>query len=309
MNKLTIQISPHISDRTTTQRIMLDVIVALLPTAVASVVLFGARAALVILVCVITSVLSEWVFERICKRQNTISDLSAAVTGILLAFNLPADIPIWQAVFGGVAAIIVVKQLFGGIGKNFANPAITARIIMLISFTGTMSEYAMPRLVDTVSSATPLAILSGRVAQELPSIADMLLGVKGGALGETCAVTLILGGIYLLIRKVISWHTPVAFIGTVFVFTLLLGQNPFYHVLSGGLLLGAIFMATDYATTPYTKAGKLVFGIGCGIITVAIRVWGSYPEGVSFSILLMNILVPYINKLTQTKPFGGVKTS
>lgn len=309
MSKLTIQISPHISDKTTTQRIMFDVILSLLPTAVASVVLFGARAALVIMVCVTTSVLSEWVFERICKRQSTISDLSAVVTGMLLAFNLPADIPIWQAVFGSVAAIIVVKQLFGGIGKNFANPAITARIIMLISFTGTMSRYAMPIIYDTISSATPLAILSGKTTEELPSITKMLLGIRGGALGETCAVTLILGGIYLLVRKVISWHTPVAFIGTVFVFTLLLGQNPVYHVLSGGLLLGAIFMATDYATTPYTKAGKLVFGIGCGIITVAIRMWGSYPEGVSFSILLMNILTPYINKLTKTKPFGGVKAS
>lgn len=309
MSKLTIQISPHISDKTTTQRIMLDVIIALLPTAAAAVVLFGARAALVLMVCVTTSVLSEWVFERICKRQSTISDLSAVVTGMLLAFNLPADIPIWQAVFGSIAAIIVVKQLFGGIGKNFANPAITARIIMLISFTGTMSRYAMPIIYDTISSATPLAILSGKATEELPSITRMLMGIRGGALGETCAVTLILGGIYLLVRKVISWHTPVAFIGTVFVFTLLLGQDPVYHVLSGGLLLGAIFMATDYATTPYTKAGKLVFGIGCGIITVAIRVWGSYPEGVSFSILLMNILTPYINKLTKTKPFGGVKAS
>lgn len=307
MSKLTIQVSPHIFDKTTTQRIMLDVIIALLPTAVASVVLFGARAAVVIAVCVISCVLSEFIFERICKKQNTISDLSAVVTGILLAFNLPADIPIWQSVFGSAAAIIIVKQLFGGIGKNFANPAITARIIMLISFTGTMSQYVIPDFADAVSGATPLAVLTGTSSGELPSIAHMLLGIRGGSLGETCAVTLVSGGIYLLIRKVISWHTPVAFIGTVFIFTLILGENAVYHVLSGGLLLGAFFMATDYATTPYTKAGKLIFGVGCGLITVLIRVWGSYPEGVSFSILMMNILTPYINKITAAKPLGGVK--
>lgn len=309
MSKLTIQISPHISDNTTTQRIMLDVIIALMPASVAAVVLFGMRALLVIAVCVATAVLSEWIFERICKRPNTVSDLSAAVTGLLLALNLPAEIPIWQAMLGSAAAIIIVKQLFGGIGKNFANPAITARIIMLISFTGTMSKYAFPKAVDTVSSATPLAILSGTSTDKLPSVTDMLFGLRGGALGEVCAVAIIIGGVYLLVRKVISWHTPVAFIGTVCVFTLLLGQDPLYHVLSGGLLLGALFMATDYATTPYTKSGKLIFGIGCGIVTVAIRVWGSYPEGVSFAILLMNILTPYINRLTRTKPFGGAKAA
>lgn len=307
MNQLITQVSPHIFDKTTTQKIMLDVIIALCPAAVASVVLFGPRAALVIAVCVASCVLSEWLFEKICKRQNTISDLSAVVTGILLAFNLPVDIQIWQAVFGSVAAIIVVKQLFGGIGKNFANPAITARIIMLISFPAAMSNWTLPNGVDIASSATPLSIMQGISEGELPSITNMLLGIRGGSIGETCAAALLLGGIYLIVRKVISWHTPVAFIGTVFIFTWILGGNPVYHVLSGGLLLGAIFMATDYATTPYTKSGKLIFGIGCGILTVLIRVWGSYPEGVSFSILMMNILTPYINKLTASKPFGGVK--
>lgn len=307
MSQLVTQVSPHIHDKTTTQKIMLDVIIALMPTAVASAILFGARSLLVILVCVASCMIAEWAFERICKRKNTVSDLSAVVTGMLLAFNLPVNIQLWQAVFGSIVAIIVVKQLFGGIGKNFANPAITARIVMLISFPAAMSTWALPIGVDSVSSATPLAILTGLSEGELPSMTEMLLGLRAGSIGETCTATLIIGGIYLLIRRVISWHTPVAFIGTVFVFTWLLGGQPVYHILSGGLLLGAIFMATDYATTPYTKWGKIIFGVGCGVLTVLIRMWGSYPEGVSFSILLMNIITPYINKLTHSRPFGGAK--
>lgn len=306
MSQLVMQVSPHIRDNTSTKKIMLDVIIALCPTAIASAILFGYRALIVIAVCVATAVLSEWAFEKICKRENTIGDLSAIVTGMLLAFNLPVDIELWQAAFGSIVAIIVVKQLFGGIGKNFANPAITARIVMFISFSTTMSRWVLPIGVEAVSSATPLAVLSG-TAGELPSLTNMLLGLRGGCIGETCALTLILGGIYLLIKKVISWQAPVAFIGTVLVFAFILGENPLYHVLSGGLLLGAIFMATDYATTPYTKWGKVIFGIGCGILTMAIRQWGSYPEGVSFSILLMNILTPYINKATHSRPFGGAK--
>ena len=294
-------------DRASTTRIMLDVIIALMPTAVASVILFGWRSALVIAVCVAAAVLSEWLFELICKKENTVSDLSAVVTGILLAFNLPVDIKLWQAAFGSVVAIVVVKQLFGGIGKNFANPAITARIVMFISFSSTMSKWVLPLIKgDASTGATPLAVLNGTEG-ELPPLKDMLLGIRGGCIGETCALTLIIGGVYLLVRKVITWHAPVAFIGTVFLFTLILGENALYHVLAGGLLLGAIFMATDYSTTPYTKWGKVIFGIGCGIFTVVIRKWGSYPEGVSFSILFMNIVTPFINKLTHSNPFGGVR--
>ncbi|MBO4355828.1 MAG: RnfABCDGE type electron transport complex subunit D [Clostridia bacterium] len=307
MNNLTLQISPHMHDRASTTRIMLDVIIALMPTAVASVILFGWRSALVIAVCVAAAVLSEWLFELICKKENTVSDLSAVVTGILLAFNLPVDIKLWQAAFGSVVAIVVVKQLFGGIGKNFANPAITARIVMFISFSSTMSKWVLPLIKgDASTGATPLAVLNGTEG-ELPPLKDMLLGIRGGCIGETCALTLIIGGVYLLVRKVITWHAPVAFIGTVFLFTLILGENALYHVLAGGLLLGAIFMATDYSTTPYTKWGKVIFGIGCGIFTVVIRKWGSYPEGVSFSILFMNIVTPFINKLTHSNPFGGVR--
>lgn len=257
--------------------------------------------------CVVSSVAFEWLFEKICKRKNTVSDLSAVVTGMLLAFNLPSDIEIWQAVFGSAVAIIVVKQLFGGIGKNFANPAITARIVMLVSFSGAMSKWALPNGVDSVSGATPLAVLSGASEGELPPLWDMLIGRRGGCIGETCIIALLVGFVYLVVRKVITWHTPITFLGTVALCMLLLGENVLYHLLSGGLVLGAVFMATDYATTPCTKWGRVIFGIGAGLFTVLIRMWGAYPEGVSFAILLMNILTPYIEKLTISKPFGGQK--
>lgn len=302
--QLIVSVSPHIKDKATTSSIMLDVLIALAPALVASVVIFGARALLVTAVCVAFAVGSEWVFEKIVKKPSTIGDLSAAVTGVLLAFNLPVGIPLWQAAFGSIVAIVVVKQLFGGIGQNFANPAITARIIMLLAFSRTMTTWVFP---DAVSTATPLVILKGETQQALPSLTDMFLGFRGGCLGETSALALIIGGIYLLARRVISWHTPVAFIGTVLLMTLLLGKQPEYQLMSGGLLIGAIFMATDYATTPNTDLGRIIFGIGCGLITVLIRVWGNYPEGVSFSILLMNILTPHISKLTRKNPLGGAK--
>ncbi len=203
-------------------------------------------------------------------------------------------------------AIVLVKQMFGGIGYNFANPAITARVIMLVAFSGTMTSWVVPSFVDAVSSATPLAILKAGEG-ELPTLLEMFLGARGGSLGETSCLALLLGGIYLIARKVITWHTPVAFIGTVLVLTALLGQQPLYQVMAGGLFIGAFFMATDYTTSPPTPAGKIIFGVGCGLITTAIRVWGNYPEGVSFSILLMNILNPYICVWTQPKPLGGVK--
>lgn len=312
MSNMTVSVSPHIKDKTSTKSIMRDVIIALTPALIASVLIFGMRALLVTAVCVAFSVGSEWAFEKIVKKPNTIGDLSAAVTGVLLAFNLPVGIPLWQAAFGSIVAIVVVKQLFGGLGQNFANPAITARIVMLLAFSSTMTTWVFPGLVssatpDALSGATPLVILKGETSAALPSIRDMLLGVHGGCLGETSAIALVAGGIYLLVRRVISWHTPVAFIGTVFLFTLILGEQPVYQLLSGGLLLGAIFMATDYSTTPSTNWGRIIFGVGCGLITVLIRVWGNYPEGVSFSILLMNILTPYISKLTAKKPLGGAE--
>lgn len=296
---LVVSPAPHVHSNATTRRIMLDVLIALCPAVIASAFIFGWRALLVVAFCVGVCCVSEYIFECIVKRENTVGDLSAAVTGVLLAMNLPASIPLWQAAVGSVVAIVIVKQLFGGIGCNFANPAITARIVMLISFAGSMSSFA--RRNDALSTATPLS------GGEMPSITDLLIGNHGGSLGETCAIALIAGGIYLTVRRVITWHTPVAFIGTVFVFTLILGENPIEHVLTGGLLLGAIFMATDYSTTPPTKWGKLIFGFGCGVITVLIRAFGNYPEGVSFAILFMNILTPLISNLTRRRPFGGVK--
>lgn len=300
---LLVSPSPHVRDSATTTRIMLDVIIALMPALVASVIIFGFRALAVVAVCVAVCVLSEWLFEKICKRDVTVGDLSAVVTGVLLAFNLPVTIPLWQAAFGSVVAIVAVKQLFGGIGKNFANPAITARIVMLLSFSSTMTSFVAGN--DAVSGATPLALMAADT--ELPSLADMFLGKHAGSLGETCTVALLIGGIYLIVRRVITWHTPVVYIATVFIFTLILGEDPVYQILSGGLMLGAIFMATDYSTTPPTKWGKVIFGFGCGIITVLIRVFGNYPEGVSFAILFMNILTPYISIWTRRRPFGGAK--
>ena len=309
MEKLIISTSPHIHSKVTTQSIMRDVLIALAPASVVAVVLFGLRALLNIVLCVGASVLSEFLFNLITKKKQTIVDLSACVTGLLLALNLSTKVSVWQCIVGSVFAIIVVKCLFGGIGCNFANPAITARIFLLVSFNSVVGGAAANFETDLTAGATPLTAIKEGATEALPSLLDMLLGNRGGAIGETCAIALILGGVYLVVRKVISWHTPVIFIGTVFVLSLLIQQDltlALYEVLGGGLLIGAIFMATDYSTTPINKIGKMVFALGCGIITVLIRFWGSYPEGVSFAILLMNILSPYIEKWCSKKPLGKV---
>ena len=309
MEKLIISTSPHIHSKVTTRSIMRDVLIALAPASVAAVVLFGLRALLNIVLCVGASVLSEFLFNLITKKKQTIVDLSACVTGLLLALNLSTKVSVWQCIVGSVFAIIVVKCLFGGIGCNFANPAITARIFLLVSFNSVVGGAAANFETDLTAGATPLTAIKEGATEALPSLLDMLLGNRGGAIGETCAIALILGGVYLVVRKVISWHTPVIFIGTVFVLSLLIQQDltlALYEVLGGGLLIGAIFMATDYSTTPINKLGKMVFAFGCGIITVLIRFWGSYPEGVSFAILLMNILSPYIEKWCSKKPLGKV---
>ena len=305
---MTVSVSPHIKTNANTRRIMADVLIALAPAAIAGVVIFGLRALAVLLVSVASAVLAEFLFNLICRRPNTVGDLSAAVTGLLLGMNVPSNLPIWQAAVGSVFAIIIVKCLFGGIGKNFANPAITARIFMTISF-GAMAGAAFPTVVDTVATATPLSEMKEGLTVT-PSLLDMLLGLKGGAIGEVCGAALILGFVYLLLRRVITWHAPVCFVGGVFLLTLLFSGSAevaLTHVLTGGLLIGAIFMATDYTTTPITKWGRALFGIGCALITVVIRLWGSYPEGVSFSILLMNILTPYLERWTQPKALGGAK--
>lgn len=311
MDKLILSVSPHLRAKTNTTIIMLDVVIALIPALVMSAFVFGLRALLLVAVCVASCVLAEFLFGIICKKPCTIGDLSAVVTGVLLAFNLPVGLPIWQAVIGSVVAIVVVKQLFGGLGMNFANPAIVGRIFMFLAFSGTMSNYQIPNTSgDLVATATPLVA----TGSDVPTLFNLFIGNNNGCIGETCAVALIAGGVYLIVRKVITFHIPVVFIATVFLLSLLVvpeGQNALnyalYQILSGGLMLGAIFMATDYVTSPYTKLGKVIFAFGCGLITFAIRQYGSYPEGVSFSILFMNILTPFINNWTATKPFGGAK--
>jgi len=304
MNKAKLMISPHIHCGQSTAGIMLDVLIALLPATVAGVVIFGLRSLLVIAVCLICCVGFEALFNLITKKDQTINDLSAAVTGLLLALNLPANVPLWQCGVGSLFAIVVVKCLFGGIGSNLVNPAITARVFMLVAFTE-LATPAFPTLVDSVAGATPLALGAG---ESLPSLLDLFVGLKGGAIGETCGAALLVGGIYLLVRRVITWHTPVAFIAAVYVFSFFMeGMDPvraLAMVLSGGLLIGAIFMATDYATSPSTPWGRVVFGLGCGVVTCLIRYFGSYPEGVSFAILFMNIVNPYIKAWTKFKVFG-----
>ena len=325
--KFTVSFSPHIRGSATTSRIMLDVIIAMFPAFAVSVLFFGPRAALVTAVCVAACLFFEWVFQKFVKKPVTIMDFSAVITGLLLAFNLPVTIPLWQAVVGCFVAIVLVKQIFGGLGKNFANPAVTARVVMLLAFSGTMTDWSMPMatpawvmITDAVASPTPLAVIAGNIEagislqaanQNLPNLWHMFLGLRGGSFGETSAIALLIGGIYLMIRKVITWHIPLTFIATVAALMFIAGGFDatfmLYHVLAGGLFIGAFFMATDYVTSPQTPKGRIIFGIGCGLITVVIRVFGNLPEGVSFAILLMNALVPFISRYTLTKPLGGKK--
>jgi len=303
-NKLLLSSSPHLHCNNSTTKIMLDVIIALLPATVAGIIIFGINALLVILVTVAAAVLSEYVFNLILKKKQTITDLSAVVTGLLLALNLPANTPLWQGAVGSVFAIIIVKCIFGGIGQNVVNPAITARVFMLIAFKN-MAKAAFP-VVDAMSGATPLAQFKDDGTMQ--PLKNLFLGNIGGAIGETCALALLIGGAYLLIRRVITWQIPVAYIGTVFLFVFFLEGFDFnialFQILSGGLFIGAFFMATDYVTSPSTPLGKLIFGLGAGLLTVIIRYYGGYPEGVSFAILLMNILNPYIEAWTPRKLFG-----
>ena len=306
MAKLTVSAAPHIHSGASTNRIMLDVLIALLPATVASVVIFGLKSLIVIAACVITALVGEALFNIVTKRKQTIGDLSAVVTGLLLALNLSTNVPAWQCVIGTLFAIICVKCLFGGLGCNFANPAITGRVFMLVAFSA-VAGGANPTIVDLTTSATPLEQLGKGETLELM---DLFLGLHGGAIGETCILALIIGFVYLLVRKVITWHIPVVFIATVFVLYLAFTGDVMMalsQILAGGLFIGAIFMATDYVTTPITTRGRIVFALGCGVITFIIRYFCAYPEGVSFSILIMNILTPFIEKWTAKEPLGGVK--
>lgn len=304
---LIVSTSPHFRAKEDTASIMRDVVIALIPALIAAVCIFGFRVLIVTAVSITAAVVSEYVYEKICKRAITIGDWSAVVTGTLLAFNLPVSIPLWQVAVGSVISIVVVKQLFGGLGRNFANPAIVGRIVLILSFSKTMTIWTFP---DGVSTATPLAIMKSGGVDGLSGW-NLFLGYVGGCFGEVSALALLIGFVYLLVRRVITWHTPVVFVASVFVLSWLINgsaQYALYQILAGGLLLGAIFMATDYATTPTTVLGQVIFGLGAGLLTVLIRQWGNYADGVSFAILFMNILTPYISKWTATKPLGGVKS-
>ncbi len=319
-HKLLVTPSPHFRTPSTTPEIMQDVVIALAPAAIVSCVYFGWRSALTIAVCIIPCVLSEFICRKVMKRRQTVGDWSAVVTGLILAFCLPPTINPLYAAFGSIVAIVVVKQMFGGIGMNFANPAATARIVLMLSFPGAMSSYVKPFFylekgdIDALTAATPLA----SKLEEAPSVISMLFGNTPGCLGETCALALILGGLFLILRGVIKPTIPVYFIGTVAVIAFLVGFGKGYdlegstlymlsHLLSGGLMLGAIFMATAYTTSPIPHGGKIVFAICCGVLTMAMRLLCNMPEGVSYAILLMNILVPHIEKLTTPKAFGEEK--
>ena len=312
MENLSVTHSPHFGKGETTRGIMADVLIALSPAAIAGVIWFGIYSLAVIAVCIATAILSEYLCCRIMKKENTTNDLSAAVTGLLLAMNLPPKIPLWIAMLGSAVAIVIVKQLFGGIGQNFANPAITARIVLLVSFPTLMTQWVQPFAwlgkADTVAGATPLAELA-EGGEFTYSYYDLFFGMKNGCIGEVFAFLLLLGGIYLVIRRVITPIIPVSYLLTAALFGWMLGYDPMVTLLTGGLMLGAIFMATDYTTSPVSRLGQLIFGIGCGIITIVIRKFGNLPEGVSYSILLMNILTPLINRVTMPKPFGWEDTT
>ncbi len=302
-NTLSVSATPHIRAAATTQKIMGTVLIALLFPAVASVILFGGRSLLLIGVTALSAVLFETLYNMVTKRANTVFDLSAVVTGVLLAMNLPVTLPLWMAIIGAFVSIVITKMLFGGLGQNFANPAIVGRIVLMVSFTTAMTTWVRPlqwMYGEANTGATPLA---GGSASYL----ELFLGIRGGCLGEVSVLAILLGGLLLIIRGIITPTIPFFYIGSTFVFVWLFGGDPLAHILSGGLFLGAFFMATDYASSPSTEKGKIIYAVGLGLITSVIRIYGSYPEGVSFAILLMNIVVPYIDKLTRTKPFGGVK--
>ena len=323
--KLVVSASPHFRSKTTTTSIMLDVIIAMLPALVASVILFGINSLILTVISVVSCVVFEYLSRKIMKRHNRIGDLSAVVTGMLLAFNLSSTMPYWMVIVGAFFAIVVAKQFFGGIGNNFVNPALIGRIVLMASYPSQIGNFVAPFShkggVDAVTTATPLAQMTNVYSAEnigtavdgagLPTLLQMFLGVKGGCLGEVCIVALVVGFLYLVIRKVISPVIPLVYVGTVAVAMLIAGKGDLsfvaYQVMAGGLVLGAVFMATDYTTSPVSFKGKIIYAIGCGILTSLIRIFGSLPEGVSFSIIIMNILVPHIEHLTTARPFGEIK--
>ncbi|MFV0313653.1 MAG: RnfABCDGE type electron transport complex subunit D [Anaerotignum sp.] len=303
--------TPHVRSKESIQSIMRDVIIALVPASVMGIWFFGINALMIIVAAVASSVFFEWLYQKIMKKPVTISDLSAVVTGLLLALNLPAATPIWVPIVGSAFAIIIAKQLFGGLGQNFINPALAGRAFLMASYPTEMTSWTSAGNfgADAVAVATPLAELKAGVTPAA-SLTDVLVGNVGGCIGETCAIALIIGGVYLIAKHVISWRIPVIYIATVFVLTAAIGRHgvrvPVYEIFAGGLMLGAFFMATDYASSPVTIKGQVIFALGCGLITSLVRIFGGYPEGVSYSILIMNLCVPLIERFTEPTIFGAL---
>ncbi|MFH0838850.1 MAG: RnfABCDGE type electron transport complex subunit D [Candidatus Omnitrophota bacterium] len=309
-----LSVSPHIRSKDSLQRIMWLVVLVLLPAGAAGVYIFGIRALFVILSAVCGALLTEFVITRLMKKSLTISDGSAFITGLLLAYNLPPGVPLWLPFIGSLFAIAIAKLAFGGLGYNIFNPALAGRVFLMASWPTHMTTWQLPRwYVDAITTASPLGLIKhGVTAEKLPSYVDLFIGNRAGCIGEVCIIVLLIGAVFLLWKGYISWHTPFSFIITVWILSwMLMGKGFFrgdalFYVLNGGLILGAFFMATDMVTTPLTKKGMLVFGIGCGIITFVVRKWGGYPEGVSYSILIMNAATPIIDRFTKPKKFGYV---
>ncbi|MBO5564656.1 MAG: RnfABCDGE type electron transport complex subunit D [Lachnospiraceae bacterium] len=317
-DNLSVSSSPHLVTSLDTSKTMLYVLMAMVPACIASVVFFGARALVLIIACMLASVVFELGYEKLMKKENTVRDLSACVTGMILALNMPANFPIWMAVIGCFVAIVIVKMLYGGIGRNIANPAIVGRIVLLLSFTTQMTTWPLTTFqkagVDAVTGATPLGLLADGAFNETPSLMQMFIGNIGGAMGETCTIAILLGCAFLIYKKIISPIIPCVFIGTVFVFALCYytfagGEASalhmaLFHVLSGGVCFGAVFCATDYVTSPIMKEAKVIYAIGCGLVTMIIRLFCAYPEGVSFAILFMNVLTPLIDGMVVNRVYG-----
>lgn len=318
-DNLVVSSAPHLVTSLDTRKTMMMVIAALIPSFCVSVAIFGLRVIALTLVCVIASVGFEWLYNKLMNKRQTVGDMSAALTGVLIAFNVPSSFPFWMAIVGCFTAIIIVKQIYGGLGRNIVNPAITARIVLFISFATEMTTWPTAKFsgLDGATHATPLGILAEGSTSDLPSNMEMFLGICGGSMGEVSALALLVGGLFLIWKKIISPIIPACFVGTVFVIAFVYYsfgsgdasalQMAIFHVCAGGVMLGAFFMATDYVTSPIMPLGKVIMGVGCGIITMVIRLWGSYPEGVSFSILLMNIMTPLIDQLCIKLTYGGAK--
>ena len=309
--RLIVSASPHLHKGESVSRIMWMVAISLLPAGIAGVIIFGLSALSVIILAVVSALVTEWILQIFTKRKITIFDGSAVITGLLLAYNLPPKVPFWLPIIGAFFSIAIGKQIFGGLGQNIFNPALVGRVFLMASWPKYMTSFTVPLSYDATTQATPLMLLKeGKFAEHI-SYGNLFLGLRGGCIGEVCILALILGAVFLFWKKYISWHIPITYIVTVGIFTYLFGPSGFlsgdwlFHILSGGLILGAFFMATDYVTSPLTRKGQIVFGIGCGTLTAIIRLWGGYPEGVSYAILIMNAATPLIDRYTKNRIYGN----